>query len=81
MEGRVAVLESENKRTSNDISVLFKIFRDHMKQEEEDRRSIIDELTSMNIKISSQKAFWMGMVFASSAIGSILGAVIGIVMK
>jgi uncharacterized protein YktB (UPF0637 family) len=74
IEERVAVLEANQKRIEEDITSLFKFMRDHMKKEDKDREEFKQELHEINEKLSNQKSFWAGMLFAFSGIGAIIGS-------
>ena len=76
MEERVAVLESRMKRNDKDVGQLYKFFREHMEEEEKDRKNIISELNKLNNRMNSQKSFWAGMLFAFTGVGAVIGAAV-----
>ncbi len=70
-EERVAVLESLSERNERDKGELFRLFREHMEKEEEDRVSLLVMISNSDKKIDVMKAYFIGGAVVLSAIWAV----------
>ncbi len=73
LEERMAVVESENKRTKEDVDTLYKFIRDHMEKEERVTAGIQKSINEINILFSKQRSFVGGIVFTVSGVWAFFG--------
>lgn len=74
IEERIAILEAKLDRNERDITSLFDFMREHMRKEEEDRELLLKQIHSINEKLSNQRSFWGGIVFAISVLSALISA-------
>jgi len=79
-EERLAVLEAKLERNEKDITALFKLIREHMKKEEQDRLEFLAKVNETNELLAKQKSFVGGMVFAISSVWAVIAlAIVGFI--
>lgn len=78
LEKETAIMGQMAKTHRAELNELFTLFRKHMDKEEEQREETIDLISNINNKLSSQRAFWAGMVFSFSTLTGLVVAFIKI---
>lgn len=68
LEARVAVMEAELQHLKTDITELVKFVREHMEEEEKDRKILIQELNDIKTAQAKMKSFWAGITFTVSMV-------------
>lgn len=71
IEERTAVLENIAQRNEKDKNELFKIFREHMDQEEKDRITTLGLISGVEKKVDTMKAYFLGGAGALSVVWAI----------
>ncbi len=82
MKERLAVLESEMRRTRNDVDRIFSLIREQIKNETSFQKKYLEKMSqlmgkinSLENKINNQRSFVGGIIFAVSGMWAIGAAI------